>query len=83
MVESKHVVIGEWVRSNLCLMLINKWLGLKSIGMVESQRTIDGETTWESRYYLNSFPSNAEVFAHAVRSHWRIENYLHWILDFF
>jgi predicted transposase YbfD/YdcC len=59
----------------------DKWKGLQSIGMVESQRTIDGETTWEIRYYLNSFPSNAEVFAHAVRSHWGIENSLHWILD--
>jgi predicted transposase YbfD/YdcC len=59
----------------------DKWKGLKSIGLVESQRTIDGETTRETRYYLNSFPSNAEVFANAVRSHWGIENVLHWRLD--
>jgi predicted transposase YbfD/YdcC len=49
--------------------------------MVESQRTVGGETTKEIRYYLNSFPSNGEVFAHAVRSHWGIENSLHWVLD--
>ena len=63
------------------LLDADKWAGLKSIGMVESQRTIDGETTWETRYYLNSFSSNAEVFADAVRSHWGIENSLHWVLD--
>ena len=58
----------------------DKWAGLESIGMVESQRTVLGETTTETRYYLNSFPSNAEVFAHAVRSHWGIENSLHSVL---
>ena len=71
-----------WTMGNVEYLLdSDKWKGLKSIGMVESQRTIDGETTWEIRYYLNSFPSNAEVFAHAVRSHWGIENSLHWRLD--
>ncbi len=33
------------------------------------------------RLHLNSFPSNAEVFDQAVRSHWGIENSLHWVLD--
>ena len=59
----------------------DKWKGLKSIGMVESQRTVLGETTIETCDYLNSFPSNAQVFAHAVRSHWGIKNSLHWVLD--
>ena len=63
------------------LLDADKWEGLKSIGMVESQRTIDGETSKETRYYLNSFSSNAKIFAQAVRSHWGIENSLHWVLD--
>lgn len=71
-----------WTMGNVEYLLdSDKWKGLKSIGMVESQRTIDGESTRETRYYLNSFASNAEVFANAVRSHWGIENSLHWRLD--
>ncbi len=72
----------HWTMGNVEFLLDSeKWLGLKSIGMVESRRTINGETTTETRYYLNSFSSNAEVFAQAVRGHWGIENCLHWVLD--
>ena len=59
----------------------HKWLGLKSIGMVESQREIDGKISIEQRYYILSIDSNVQRFATAVRSHWSIENKLHWILD--
>ena len=58
-----------------------KWAGLESIGVVESVRRLGEETSTSTRYYLNSFPSNALLFAHAVRSHWSIENSLHWVLD--
>lgn len=57
------------------------WVGLNSIGIVESIRTIKDKTTTELRYYISSLPADAERFAHAVRSHWSIENKLHWILD--
>ena len=58
------------------------WTGLKTMGMVESQRKITGkETTVERRYYLSSLDSGIEKFAQAVRSHWQIENQLHWCLD--
>lgn len=59
----------------------DKWAGLQSIGLVESVRKIGQETTTSKRYYLNSFASDARLLAHAVRSHWGIENSLHWILD--
>jgi predicted transposase YbfD/YdcC len=59
----------------------DQWVGLQSIGLVESVRKIDSQTTTSKRYYLNSFASNASLFAHAVRSHWGIENSLHWVLD--
>ena len=58
-----------------------KWSKLKSIGLVESVRTLDGKTTVETRYYISSLPNNAELFGQSVRSHWGIENSLHWILD--
>ncbi len=37
--------------------------------------------TYEVRYYISSLTSDAKVFAIAVRSHWGIENSLHWVLD--
>jgi predicted transposase YbfD/YdcC len=33
------------------------------------------------RYYLSSLPADAARIAWAVRSHWEIENRLHWVLD--
>ena len=59
----------------------SKWAGLQSVGLIESVRKIDGEITTNKRYYLNSFSSEAQVLAHAVRSHWGVENNVHWILD--
>lgn len=58
-----------------------RWKGLRSIGMVEREAIMKGETTLEQRYFINSFEANAKTFAHAVRSHWGIENSLHWRLD--
>jgi predicted transposase YbfD/YdcC len=53
----------------------------------ESHRTVEKghgrmgqEVTRETRYYLLSFPG-VKTFAHAVRSHWGIENCVHWVLD--
>lgn len=52
--------------------------GLNCIGMIESERRIDGKaTTIERRYYRLSLDEDAKRFALAVRSHWGIENQLH------
>ena len=59
----------------------HKWPQLKSIGLVESVRTVDGKTSVETRYYISSLSNNAEIFCQSVRSHWGVENSLHWILD--
>ncbi len=84
-VEKGHGRIEKrryWTMGNVEFLIdSDKWVGLESIGMVESERIVSGETTSEIRYYLNSFSSNAKVFAHAVRSHWGVENCLHWVLD--
>ena len=58
-----------------------KWAGLQSIGMVESQRTLAGRTSIEVRYYISSLPGEAVQLATAVRTHWEIENKVHWVLD--
>jgi predicted transposase YbfD/YdcC len=57
------------------------WEGLHSIGVVESIRQTDEKIQTERRYFLSSLPLDVLRFSHAVRSHWGIENQLHWILD--
>src|SRR5712691_8444012 len=57
-----------------------KWQGLQGIGMVRAERRIKQEVTKHTRYFLLSFLS-VKTFASAVRSHWGIENSLHWVLD--
>lgn len=58
-----------------------KWEGLTTVGMVESERIVDGKTTKERRYYISSLSLDAARFARAVRGHWGVENSLHWVLD--
>jgi predicted transposase YbfD/YdcC len=57
------------------------WLHLRCLGMVESERHLQGEVTIEQRYYIASIPNEVQLFAHAVRAHWGIENRVHWVLD--
>ena len=73
-----------------CVMLSNiqylidtedKWSNLLSVGMINSWRTENEKTTLETRYFISSLPNNAELLAQSVRTHWNIENKLHWILD--
>ncbi len=57
------------------------WSKFNSVGMVESVRSLNGETTVETHYFISSLESNAKQFGNSIRSHWGIENSLHWILD--
>jgi predicted transposase YbfD/YdcC len=57
------------------------WKGLKSIGMATLVCVRDGKETVETRYYISSLPVAVKQFAHAIRSHWGIENSCHWSLD--
>ncbi len=58
-----------------------QWPGLTTLVMVEGERLVGGKTRVESRYYISSLPNDASVLLNAVRSHWSIENQLHWSLD--
>jgi predicted transposase YbfD/YdcC len=49
--------------------------------VVVSERTVNGESTDERRYYLSSRKAGARTFLEAIRGHWGIENSLHWVLD--
>jgi predicted transposase YbfD/YdcC len=58
------------------------WTGLQTIGVVVSTCVRNGKETLERRYYISSLELGVKRFAHAVRSHWGIENSCHWSLDF-
>ena len=57
------------------------WPGLAAFGKIEARRETARRTTTETRYYIMSAPLSPERFQHAVRTHWAIENCLHWVLD--
>lgn len=76
----RHWVIGEgevleWLEEH------HRWPHLGAIGMVESERHIGREIEREVRYYILSRELEAKQFGEAVRSHWGIENRMHWVLD--
>jgi predicted transposase YbfD/YdcC len=58
-----------------------RWPGLRSIVRIESTRRVGDTTTTEPRYYLSSLPPDPALLARTIRSHWGIENRLHWVLD--
>ena len=58
------------------------WAKLNAIALVRTTcQTGDAAPTVTLRYYISSLSGNARQFLHAVRSHWGIENGLHWSLD--
>jgi predicted transposase YbfD/YdcC len=57
------------------------WKGLKSIGVATLVCVREGKETTETRYYISSLAVGVKLFAHAIRSHWGIENTCHWSLD--
>ena len=58
-----------------------QWKGLRSVAQVTLERRVGEQVTVETRYYLSSLAGSAKQLQHAVRSHWGIENSVHWVLD--
>jgi len=59
-----------------------QWVGLRSFVCVESERTAQGHTSTERRYYISDLGGDdAQTLLGYVRGHWGIENQLHWSLD--
>lgn len=63
------------------LSVKEQWPGIKSCIVLESKRTIENKTTTERRYYISTLSNNAELINRVIRSHWGVENSLHWIMD--
>ena len=60
---------------------VHRWPGLAAIGKVVRTREIAAKTSTETAYYLLSKDLTPERFNEVVRSHWGVENRLHWRLD--
>jgi predicted transposase YbfD/YdcC len=65
----------EWLQER------HDWPGMKAVVMVESNREISGKIERETRFYITSLAMLAVLLGPVVRSHWAIENSLHWVMD--
>lgn len=59
----------------------SQWLDLTTVVMVRSTRQLWNGTTTAVRFYLSSLAADAQRHNQVIRSHWSIENSLHWVLD--
>ena len=48
--------------------------------MVKTERTINGVTSKEERFYISSIKNDIKLFSKAARKHWGVENSLHWCM---
>jgi len=63
---------------------LSGWPGLHTVLAVESIRSLNSAPTKvesEIRYFLSSCPDDPATLGKAIRSHWAVENALHWVLD--
>ncbi len=59
-----------------------RWTGLQTLVRIEATRQLTGaDATQEVRYYLSSLAADPERLNQVVRTHWTVENELHWVLD--
>jgi predicted transposase YbfD/YdcC len=77
-IETRVAVVSTdigWLQEN------HRWPGLAAVAKIVRTREFPTKATTETAYYLLSAPLSAEVVNNVVRSHWGVENRLHWCLD--
>ena len=57
------------------------WPSLHTLVMVRAERRVGSAITLTTRYYISSLTTEAKHHLHVIRSHWGIENQVHWVLD--
>jgi predicted transposase YbfD/YdcC len=58
-----------------------QWKNLRLVGVIVSERIVNGKRETETRHFISSRILSAQQLLNAVRSHWLVENVLHWSLD--
>ena len=77
-IETRGILVStdiDWLQEG------HRWPGLEAIGKVTRTRETGDKISTERAYYLFSTPIAAERGGEVVRSHWGVENRLHWRLD--
>lgn len=77
-IEKRDVTVihdVDWIQAR------HQWPGLKSIIIIDSEREQRGKTEKETRLYISSSCKKANELGNDTRSHWSVENSLHWVLD--
>ena len=74
------IAVGELDWLDL-LGLKGRWAKIASVACIESTREIGDKIETDKRYVISSLPADSQRILHAARSHWGIENGLHWCLD--
>lgn len=59
----------------------DKWKQVSTLAMIRSERQIDEQSEVKIRYFISSLAAPARKILNSKRSHWSIENQLHWVLD--
>ena len=72
-IDSPHLIAN--------LRTAEKWPKLTTLVKVQSERYLDDKRTLETRYFISSLKTTASAMLGKIRSHWAIENNLHWVLD--
>jgi len=57
------------------------WKSVKRVVKITSTTLSYGKATTEKHFYISSLQTDAKTFAYAIRSHWKIENSLHYVKD--
>lgn len=58
-----------------------QWAGLQSVVWLHTRRDVKGQVQESTRLFISSLQASEAQFAQWIRSHWQIENQLHWVLD--
>lgn len=75
---------STWITTDIDWVLQRhpRWASVKGIAVVEAERLINNESSIERRYFITSHSDkDAKFIGNAIRSHWQVENNLHWQLD--
>ena len=67
---------AEWLKKEY-----PQWHSIEAVVQIESIREVNNKITKETRFYISSKVLSAKQMLHSIRSHWSIENSLHWVMD--
>ena len=83
-IEDRRVFVSrdvDWLTGERRFPGEHRFPGVATVAKVETRTELTDRCRYEVRLFISSRPLSAQDLAEAVRSHWRIENALHWVLD--